>query len=101
AHFVAFDDWLREAQFLRGAVEAREGAAIQLGEEGLGRWCNDVDELAFERFPFAEGFSIGDRGDGQRYVAPAARCITAQIRGGFVHDFALERVVNFHGAASE
>ena len=64
----------------------------------LGRRSDEIDQLAVERFLLAEGLRVGHRRRGQVDVASALAHIAAQIGGGFVHDFLVQRVVHLRPA---
>ncbi len=100
-HFARDDDRMRESELRLGAVEARDGAAVELREQIFGRGGDEIDELAVERFFFAEGFGVGDGGGGEFGVASALADVAAQVGGGIVDDFFAQRVVNLHGLAAD
>ena len=87
---------MRKRELHGRAIEARDGAAVELGEQILGRRRDEINQLAVERFFFAERFRVGNRRGRQIRIASALADVAAQIRGGFVQDFLVQRVVDLH-----
>src|SRR5215469_12599203 len=71
AHLMNFDDRIRKLERLLRTVETRDCAAVQLSEQGAGVRSDEINEMAVQRFLFAEGFRIGDRGNGERHITAA------------------------------
>ena len=87
---------MRKRKLYGRAVEASDGAAVELGKQIFGRIRDEINQLAIERFFFAERFRVGDRRGRKLGVSVPPGDVAAQVRSGFVQNFPVERVVDLN-----
>ena len=100
-HFVGNDDGMRKGEMGCGAIETRDGAAIEFGEQIIRGGGHKINEFSIEGFFFAEGLRVGDGGRSEIHVAAALGDVAAQVGSGLVDDFLVHGFIDLNGLAAK
>ena len=92
---------MRQRELVRPAIEARDRAAVELGEQSFTGGRDEIAQPAVERFPLSKRLRLSNGGLGQRHIAAATLGVAPQIGGGIVEDLLLHRLVDADWIATD